>query len=85
MKMTKILRPLMKCPKCGHRKRVDLKYCVNETFEVGLGNPLVVLDAISFVCAVCSYELIRTLTVQQAQTTGKDINEEAKKATTRIR
>lgn len=46
MKMTKVLRPLMKCPKCGHRKRVDLKYDCDTLNEW-----------IHLVCAICGHEL----------------------------
>jgi len=71
MKAKKILRPLMKCPKCGHRKRVDLKYLPGATFQVPVRSPLsfphlsghsaavtstvISSESVALVCPVCEY------------------------------
>lgn len=60
VKAVKIPRPKKKCPKCGYRKRVDLRYMSGMT--VALPAPFLsghsasmTLDSVALVCPICGY------------------------------
>lgn len=79
----KLLRPIVKCQKCGYRKRVNLRYRSSKVVwnSVFIKEPVISPERVEWHCAICDCWVGNSATIDQihkAKEEGRDITAKAK-------